>query len=527
MTGDPHRKRWPRLAGAALVLAILPASPAPAGSTVRAWLVPSLERIPRSAPAVSRDSLEIRAAKGETESFQLGLAADGGADEQVALHVDDFVGPGGARISASAVTAYREHYVEVKRGSPDPGGSNRPLGAGWYADGLVPLGKRPGGSLSPMALRSGETQPVWFDVAVPRDALPGRYDATVTARSDQGTRRVTVSLRVWDFALPERPALNSLFIASHAGLPAKIELLRHRLMPRDVPPSEQKSLIQSWGLKSTNAGFWSGADGQTCSMGPVPSVAEIRRAAARNDPSLQLFNYTADEIDRCNGILPDLRAWASALHGAGIDNLVTMSPRAELLDDGSGRSVVDIWVLLPTMYEAARGAVAKAQAKGDQVWSYNALVQDDHSPKWQIDFAPINYRIQPGFISQSLGLTGLLYWQVDRWTDDPWTNVQTYQEDGHDFPGEGQLVYPGEPMGVSGVLPSMRLKWLRDGADDYDYVALLKRRGCAAFGLQVARELGGSWRSWTHDADLLERRRAALGDYVEAALKTTGACPRP
>jgi hypothetical protein len=376
-------------------------------------------------------------------------------------------------------------------------------------------------------LRPGENQPVWLDVAVPRDAAPGLYHGAITVRGTDGDAQVALTLRVWDFALPERPTLNSLFIASQAGRPAKIELLRHRLMPRDVPPPEQKALIQAWGLKSTNAGFWSGADGQTCSMGPAPALADVRRAAARNDPSLQLFNYTADEIDTCDGILPDLRAWAAVLHAAGVDNLVTMSPKAELLNDGTGRSVVDIWVLLPSMYEAARGAVAKVQAKGDQVWSYNALVQDDYSPKWQIDFPPINYRIQPGFISQSLGLTGLLYWQVDRWTDDPWTNVQTYQEEDHDFPGEGQLVYPGEPMGVTGVLPSMRLKWLRDGVDDYEYVAILKRRGCAAFGLQVARELGGSWRSWTRDAGLLERRRAALGDYVEAALKTTGACPRP
>ncbi len=40
------------------------------------------------------------------------------------------------------------------------------------------------------------------------------------------------------------------------------------------------------------------------------------------------------------------------MHAAGIANLVTMTPTPELLDDGSGtgRSAIDIWVVLPVMY---------------------------------------------------------------------------------------------------------------------------------------------------------------------------------
>ena len=42
----------------------------------------------------------------------------------------------------------------------------------------------------------------------------------------------------------------------------------------------------------------------------------------------------------------------------------------------------------------------QALAKGDAVWSYNTLVQDAYSPKWEIDFDPINFRIQPGVSSK-------------------------------------------------------------------------------------------------------------------------------
>jgi hypothetical protein len=216
-------------------------------------------------------------------------------------------------------------------------------------------------------------------------------------------------------------------------------------------------------------------------------------------------------------MFPTLKQWARNVHEAGAKMLATIVPTPDLLDDGAGegRSAVDIWVLLPKMYKKAGPLIQQVLQKGDEVWSYNCLLQDTYSPKWEMDVSPINYRIQPGFLSQSLGITGLLYWGVDRWNEDPWEDAASFKESGYTFPGEGLLVYPGADAGVDGPVPSMRLKWLRKGVEDYEYVEMLKRAGRGDWALGVIRSVASDWDSWTRSAEDLERVRRTLGEELD------------
>ena len=260
-------------------------------------------------------------------------------------------------------------------------------------------------------------------------------------------------------------------------------------------------------------------------MSAAPSTSQLMATAASQKPGLYLYNYTADEIGNCTNLLQTIQQWGYNLHQAGIDNLITMKPIPQLYDDGSGsgRSAVDIWTLLPVMYDAAVSNVQYVLAKGDKAWSYNALVQDAYSPKWEIDFSPVNFRIQPGFISQSLGLSGLLYWRVDYWSSDPWNQVNNAGYFSSDnYPGEGMLVYPGSTVGIQGVAPSMRLKWLRDGVEDYEYVELLKQQGYGVWALQVAADVGPDWANWAHDPTALESARIQLGQQLDSIFSATG-----
>jgi hypothetical protein len=261
-------------------------------------------------------------------------------------------------------------------------------------------------------------------------------------------------------------------------------------------------------------------------MSPAPSVNQFKALAASQQKGLMLYDYSTDEIGHCKSLYPTIKQWANNMHQAGIKNLISMSPTPALYNDGSGtgRSAVDIWVLLPVMYNGSKAQVGEVLKKGDDVWSYNTLVQDAYSPKWLIDFDPVNFRIQPGFISQSLNLSGLLYWRVDKWPSDPWNNVNnagTYSS--ANYPGEGMLVYPGQQVGVKGVVASMRLKWLRDGVEDYDYVQILKNMGKTELAMQITRSIAPDWTNWTRDSNAIETARLKLGEAIDHLMSTTPA----
>ncbi len=497
---------------------------AQSASSPTIWVVPSLERVGKTDSPKSEKNINLYAARGEYESFQVVVTAPASDLTNVNITVSDLRSLTGQVISKQNMTLYREHYVNVRNPSTTYGGQTNPsLGAGWYPDGLIPFvdpqtkAALTGAALQavPFKVSPRNNQPIWVDVFVPRGTRAGQYSGKFTVSSNQGNSEGKISLTVGKFDLPLKPSLNSSFaLWESKSKNNSVELLKHKLMPKDANPADENSLISEWGLTSTDLGFWSGANNATCKMDAAPAVPDIKNRAAQHRKDLLLYNFSADEIDACPNLEPIMKQWGSNLDQAGVKNLVTMKPNPSLYQD-LAKSAVDIWVLLPEMYEKTVDRVAEVIKKGNKVWSYNAVVQGDYAPHWEIDFLPINYRIQPGFINQSLGLTGLLYWRVDLWTKDPWNDVQAYQEGSSNYPGEGMLVYPGAAVGVNGVVPSMRLKWLRDGVEDYEYIEVLKKKGRGSWALDVGRTVGPDWRNWTRDTNKLESARLKIGKEID------------
>jgi hypothetical protein len=478
--------------------------------------------------------MELYAARGEAESFQVVVRVPTGGLTNVKVSASDLTGPGGSVITARNLSLFREHYVYVSSPTPDwIYFTNHPSGApGWFPDGLIPsidpdTGAPPSATATlkafPFALDAGKNQPVWIDVNVPRGTAAGRYTGTVNVTADQGSANVSMDITVWGFELPLQPNLKSAFGCAGAPTVAQNkELLRNRIMPCGlVDPTLERTFIDTLGLNAVQTGpFFS----EGCSTNWIPTVDEFRSIADSHETDLLRYDYSADEIWRCSigTLAPIVIQWAQNLHlaGRGLKNLIVTPPVPELYDDGlgTGQSAVDIWAIPPELYlgDGVADRVNYVLSKGDMVWSVPGFNWDLYSPKWGIDFDPLNHRIGAGFISQSLGFTGLLRWRVDYWSSTPWDNVEP---DGG-WPGEAILLYPGTEAGIQGVAPSMRLKWVRDGVDDYDYIQILKGLGHEDLFLRLAQTVGQSYKVWTQDPVALENARRTIGQKIHTILST-------
>jgi hypothetical protein len=69
------------------------------------------------------------------------------------------------------------------------------------------------------------------------------------------------------------------------------------------------------------------------------------------------------------------------------------------------------------------------------------------------------------------------------------------------------------------VVPTIRLKALRDAIEDCDYLVLLEHQGKAPEADAIVAPLVGSFFSWDKDALAYEKARARLADLIVSGSK--------
>jgi len=483
------------------------------------WVTDSLTRVQPTDSPGSVTAATITAARNEAEAFQLIIRApDGQALLNVNATVSDLVGPG--TLPKSAIALYREHYVPVHVQSAN-------LNNGWFAphlpsewpDALIPS-TVPGGTYQsfPFSVPAGRNQPIWVEVYVPKGTAAGTYTGTVTVTAD-GVAPATVqlTLTVWGFTLPNRPALASDFGsydhsfwiayqysagADQATLKATLytALQNHRLGIGEAHPADSipaASLMPRQRFMEIDSGL---TDSQ------VIAVRDDFVAKGWGDA---LGVFPVDE-PKTQAQYDTIKQLAPRWHSLGIPVLTTIqNSTAWTALDGA----TDIWV--PVFYECLlRGFQIPAKlAKGERVWSYAAGVQPNNAPTWLLDYDLIDFRI-PAWLNYRHGQSGLLYWTTAHWeSGDPWTNAANVSSSSGN--GEGVLFYPGYKVGApNAAIPSARLKALRDGVEDYDYLALLAQLGDPGLAAQLAATLAPAWDNWSHDPAALASARAQAATRI-------------
>ncbi len=421
---------------------------------------------------------------------------------------------------------------------------------GKWPDPLIPVidrfvGERRSGL--PSRLGRGEELTLWVELFVPRSASPGDYRSELDVRGNGKTvARVGIALHVHPFVLPATSSLPVTFgfaqstaAMGHFGRVAwgpedtaltrlyALSALRHRISLHGgsmaPAPWVGRGRVDFRAYDQEVGPFLDGtADPGGPAEGARWSAFELRRprglTATEQAQYLtvvvrhlrargwigRVFDYTADEPQPPR--FAELRRRAAQLRASApeIPRLVTHTLDASLL------GAVDIWcppinLLDDKPGQPANPSRAAYDRPNTRIWWYQSCLSHGCQgpgetyfsgwPSYAIDAPPIAHRALQ-WLTYRYRIGGELYYNTvesyrtpnGRGPGDPWRDAWR-----HGGNGDGTLFYPGRPNLIGGrthiPVESIRLKRIRDGLEDYEYLRLLERRFGRAAAERWARRL--------------------------------------
>lgn len=549
------------------------AAPFPSGTV---WVTDDMTKV-RPQDALGTTQLtQIAAARNESEMFQVVVHNNGGALQVTDVYFSLPNMPTGGLSDLERVMIYRAGYMNVTTPTNSEGA------VGQWPDALIPeidnfaCETR---NAFPADIDPGRNQSFYVDVTVPRYTPPGVYSGTLIVKGveNPGTpsaRTVTetreVDVKVWDFTIPSSSSLQSNFgfipgsvAQGHQAVFTKDELqaldyryalagLRDRIVVdgASIPPYtyQNGTVTIDWtdadkmlapfldGTATPNGAKWSAVDGRPYWPSLYQSAGQAGLTAfykAYVDHFKQrgwldrLWVYTLDEPTSSQFAEVKDRAQAALAADPAMRPLVTKSLVSGLADTPT-TSPIRIWVPHVTlMNDALRAQFQPYIDAGATLWFYQAC--DTHGctgqditgyPSYMIDIPGAYNRIMP-WLAFRYHIAGELYYDTMESyfrLPDPWQSQFIFHGN-----GEGTLFYPGRPAVIGGrthiPVESLRLKLIREGYEDYEYLHLMATQD-SSFASQELALVARTPHDFAHSPGPFYAARNALGERLSALVQS-------
>ena len=215
-------------------------------------------------------------------------------------------------------------------------------------------------------------------------------------------------------------------------------------------------------------------------------------------------------------------------HAPGIRRMLTEEADKALLDS------VNLWC--PVTPNFHRGELEAARAKGDQFWWY---VCCDPKAPYATEFIDKPGTEMRVWLWQTWkeNVTGILIWDTVYWSggstyrgvqQDCWEDTQCWcDQDRLPYPfhfgnGDGRFLYPPRKVSdrtwkgpvLDRPVETYRLEMLRDGLEDYEYFAMLRRLDPTSPLLAVPQEVTASMKEFTADPAPIARHRERIAREI-------------
>lgn len=177
----------------------------------------------------------------------------------------------------------------------------------------------------------------------------------------------------------------------------------------------------------------------------------------------------------------------------GIKNILTGVSINPILNSPYPGEDPDV-VFCPTIESySTQGARDELDAYASQsmgeTWAYTCVNPQSPYPTYHVDDDLISARML-NWMMYEYNISGNLYWSstgYHNFGQSEYFQIQDYYQAPLRYPnmnGDGYLVYPGRQYGIKGPVPSIRIKAIRDGNEDYDLLYALedfyKQYGCTS-----------------------------------------------
>jgi len=479
----------------------------------------STEKIQPDGILGKRGSLRVTMGKNEREGLQFIVRGRHKNTLRYSVELSNVTNANGSTISAKM---FKESYILA--------GAGKSGSAGMYPDALIPYQPNQGRL---EAATAHINQGYYIELRTGKDTPAGIYSAEVTVISDKGQEqlRAPFTVEVVDAVFPDASysetavgieysqfyALNSVEQDTPGGDALYKQyyeyLLDHKIssyyLPHDIlsgeadaymsdprvtsfilPYPEDDARLQEYYAKVLSNPDWA----RKALFYPIDEPGSAEDFAAYNEITDRLAAL-------CPGyhMVTPFFKWAISDGGADFDGLAIQGGRSDILCPH-----VDLF-LKKGFPEAL---AERVEGSGGRAWWYPALAADAGCGNLFIHQPGTNYRLL--FWQQyQQALTGFLYWCATYWDrENPWLSSATF--DSYEHAGEGSWFYPGRPIGLDGPVPSLRLKNVADGLEDYDLLRMAEEKFGRDYCLEKAAKLSKSLTRYTRNPAKLEIIRVGI-----------------
>jgi len=487
----------------------------------------STEKIQPNDILGKQSTLRVTMGKNEREGLQFIVRGRYKGSTRYCVEFSDVTGPGGSTIPASM---FKESYIFAGAGKQ----------AGTYPDALIPY--QPNQNKLEVST-AHVNQGYYIELRTDKTTPVGLYTGKITL-----SQRTEVSQYVWettatlltagftvevvDVTFPDAAyndtavgidfsgqfyTLNGVQQGTPAGDALYKQyydyLLDHKIsayrIPYDILSANADAYMSDPRVKSFQLPYPSSDASLQAYHNKVQSNPDWARKAffyPIDEPHtagmIQTYNAMTDRLaNLCPGysMVTPFFSWKFSSEGADWDNLAIQN----------GRS--DIICAISNLYDGKsfNQAVQKRVAdNGDRAWWYVCCGPTGDYCNMFVHHQGTRHRLL--FWQQyQRNITGLLYWDSVYWDkSNPWLSSLTW--DSYEASGDGSWFYPGKPIGLNEPVPSLRLKNIADGLEDYDLLRMAEARFGRDYCLKKADQLSQALTNYTRDPARLEKIRVEI-----------------